>query len=99
MTSKKALCSLLLLALSLAPTALAQDNPGVCPKDDGQYRTTSAGTYLITCNKRAIRGKISEEKKATFADCIDAWCDMTSALELTRTDNLSQCCQSKLQRC
>lgn len=43
MAGKTKIISVFLLALSFSHTALAQDNPGVCPQDNGQYRTTSDG--------------------------------------------------------
>lgn len=33
-------------ALSFFPNVLAQENPGQCPADNGQYRTTSVGELI-----------------------------------------------------
>lgn len=35
-------------ALSCLPNVLAQGNPGQCPADNGQYRTTSIGELSTT---------------------------------------------------
>ncbi|OBT47696.1 hypothetical protein VE00_02222 [Pseudogymnoascus sp. WSF 3629] len=61
-------------ALSCLPNVLAQGNPGQCPGDDGQYRTTSTGMFLITCSKRNGRAWMNpkEDIRQDFPACIDA---------------------------
>lgn len=47
MAPKKVLYSLLAMALGLSTTVHAQDNPGVCPQDNGKYRTAQDGISLL----------------------------------------------------